>query len=153
MNIAQALKEKNRISGRIVKIQNLILKYNRRLSNEASVENVTELWQNLLTEKANLVKIKTLIQRANKIISEDLVNLAEAKAMISYLSSLETVSGVGGKTEQIYDRKTGERSQSEYTIEYAFDVKEIRSKISEYQAIVEDLQDRIDNFNATTLVS
>ena len=150
MNIAQGLKEKNRIAGRIVNLQNLINKYNRFLSNETPVENVNELWERLLTEKASLSKLKSQIQRANAGIAEELVNLAEAKAMLAYLSSLEASSGVGGKTEQVYDRKTGGYTQSEYTIEYALDVKDIRSKIEEYQKIVEDLQDRVDNYNATT---
>ena len=152
MNIAQGLKEKNRIAGRIVNLQNLINKYNRFLSNETPVENVNELWERLLTEKASLSKLKSQIQRANAGIAEELVNLAEAKAMLTYLSSLESLSGIGGKTEQIYDRKTGNYSQSEYTIEYTFTVKDIRSKIEEYQRIVEDLQDRVDNYNATTSI-
>lgn len=153
MNIAQGLKEKNRIAGRIVNLQNLINKYNRRLSNETPVENVNDLWEKLLTEKANLAKLKASIQRANAGIAEELVNLAEAKGMLAYLTSLEGTSGVGGKTEQIYDRKTGGYTQSEYTIEYAFDVKDIRSKIETYQKIVEDLQDRVDNYNATTSIA
>lgn len=153
MNIAQGLKEKNRIAGRIVNLQNHISKYNRFHSNETPVENVSELWEKLLTEKANLSKLKTQIQRANHGIAEALVNLAEAKAMLTYLASLESLSGVGGKHEQIYDRRSGNTTTSEYTIEYGIDLKTIRAQMEQYQKIVEDLQDKVDNYNATTTLA
>ena len=150
MNIAQGLKEKNRIAGRIVNLQNMIKKYNRFLSTETQSENFQELWDKLLTEKASLARLKSQIQRANVGIAEELVNLAEAKAMISYLTELESTSGIGGKCDKIYDRKLGDYIASEYTIEYNLDSKGIRNLIEAYQKTVEDLQDKVDNYNATT---
>ena len=152
MNIAQALKEKNRIAGRIVNLQKLIEKYNRYHSTETPVEHAHDLWEKLLAEKSDLANLKARIQRANGAIANELVALAEAKAMLAYLTPLEAASGMGGKTEQIYDRKTGAYVPSDYTIEYAFDIKSIRSKIESYQKTVEDLQDMVDNYNATTTV-
>jgi hypothetical protein len=152
MNIAQALKEKNRIAGRIVNLQKLIEKYNRYHSNETPVENVSDLWEKLLDEKASLINLKAKIQRANGCIADELVGLAEAKAMLTYLTQLENISGVNGKTEQVYDRKTGAYITSDYTLEHCFDIKSVRSKIEFYQKSVEDLQDVVDNYNATTTV-
>jgi hypothetical protein len=153
MNIAQALKEKNRITGRIVNLQNLIVKYNRTKSNETPVENVAELWDKLLFEKASLSKIKAQIQQANCGIAEDLVNLSEAKAMLTFLTNnLEAACGVSGATENVYDRKTGEYIKSDYTIDFVLDIKQVRSQIDKYQSLIENLQDRVDAYNATTSI-
>lgn len=154
MNIAQALKEKNRIAGRLVNLQNQFSKYNRYRSDQKPVEDPKVLWEKLLIERARLNQIKYQIQKANVGIAAELVYIAEAKAMLSYLTNLSNSSNVAlrGSTEQAYNRATGDYVESNYTVEYGLDAADLRDQIEHYQKQIEDLQDKIDNYNAITQI-
>lgn len=154
MNIAQALKEKNRITGRLVNLQNQFSKYNRYRSDQKPVEDPKVLWEKLLIERARLNQIKYQIQKANAGIAAELVYIAEAKAMLAYLTRLSDSSSttLRGITEVVYNRSTGDYVDSNYTIEYGLDAVDLRDQIEHYQKQIEDLQDKIDNYNAVTQI-
>jgi len=154
MNIAQALKEKNRIAGRLANLQTQFAKYNRYRSDQKPIENPTALFEKLLIERARLNQIKYQIQKANAGIAAELVYIAEAKAMLAYLTRLSESSNVAlrGSTEQVYNRSTGDYVDSTYTIEYGLDAADLREQIEHYQKQIEDLQDKIDNYNAVTQI-
>ena len=148
MNIAQGLKEKNRIAGRIAELEKKIVKNNKFQSNRPPVDNVQELFERLQSEKASLVRIKQQLAVANAGIAAELADLAETKGMIKFLETIPT--GVSGYHVQTHDYATNRLVDSEYTIEYTFDQKTIDNSIECYRSFAEALQDQIDNYNATT---
>jgi hypothetical protein len=152
MNIAQALKEKNRSAGRISRLQSDILKNNRYKSDTPAPLDANDLYEQLLAEKARLVNLKGKIAAANTGIVEKLAELAEAKDMISFVQGLESSTGIGGQHECTRDYNSGAITFSEYTIEYAFDSIRVRDMLEFYQERIESLQDEIDNYNATTQI-
>jgi len=148
MNIAQGLKEKNRIAGRIAELERKIVKSNKYQSNRPPVDDVNELFGRLTLEKASLVRLKNQLAVANAGIAETLADLAETKGMIKFLESLPT--GVSGYPVQTHDYNTNRLVDSEYTIEYKIDQKSLDVSIELYRGLAEKLQDKIDNYNATT---
>lgn len=152
MNIAQALKEKNRAAGRVANLQNQLFRYNRYRSDQRPIEDPKVIWANLLKERAHLNQIKYQIQKANAGIAVELVYIAEAKAMLVFLTSNANTAGLRGSTEQVYDRASGNYADSTYTIEYGLDAADLREQVEHYQKMIEDLQDRIDNYNAVTQI-
>jgi hypothetical protein len=148
MNIAQGLKEKNRIVGRIAELEKKIIKNNKYQSNRPPVDDVAILFERLQLEKASLVRLKQQLAVANAGISAELADLAETKGMIKFLETIPT--GVCGYPVQTHDYATNRLVDSEYTIEYTFDQKILDNSIECYRALAEKLQDTIDNYNATT---
>ena len=147
MNIAQGLKEKNRIVGRIAELEKKIVKSNKYQSHRPPVDDVNELFKRLTSEKTSLVLLKERLAVANAGISNELADLAETKSMIKFLESLPT--GVSGYPVQTHDYETNRLIDSEYTIEYTLDQKRIDNLIDSYRGLAEMLQDKIDNYNAT----
>jgi hypothetical protein len=148
MNIAQGLKEKNRIAGRIAELEKKIVKNNKFQSNRPPVDNTQELFERLQLEKASLVRLKQQLAVANAGIASELADLSETKGMIKFLETIP--SGVSGYPVQVHDYATNRLVDSEYTIEYTFDQKTLDNSIECYRALAERLQDTIDNYNATT---
>ena len=150
MNIAQGLKEKNRIAGRIAELEKKIVKSNKHQSNRPPVDDVGILFNRLLEEKANLVRIKQQLAVANASISAELADLAETKGVIKFLESLQ--AGVSGYPVQVHDYALNRIVDSEYTIEYVLDQKNVDNLILTYRSLAEKLQDTIDNYNALTTI-
>ncbi len=150
MNIAQGLKEKNRIAGRIAELEKKISRNNKFHSNRPPVDNVAELFERLTLEKSSLIRLKHQLAVANAGISNELADLAETKGMIKFLETLPT--GVSGYPVQTHDYTTNRVIDSDYTIEYSLDQKNVDNLIQSYRSLAEKLQDQIDNYNATTFV-
>lgn len=150
MNIAQALKEKNRIAGRIAKLQRQVVQYNSYQVSESDQRefNSKELLVKLQKEKCALVSIKTRIANANSGIVDKLVKLAEGKAEMAFWSCF--TSGANRTNKQVYNH-----AKSEYvdiTFINTIPSKEVSENIDRVQGLIESLQDAIDNYNATTSV-
>lgn len=141
ISLAKALKLKNRLVGKITALQTVIRTYN-------SVEDSTEKFDTvaaleLLGQlKHYLIDLKSSISLANSSIQKDIFELAETKADIAFLSSIPT--------------RHGEFSQgySEEKIVYTANIR--KAAIDEFttrlQAHIDDLQDRLDEYNAKTTI-
>lgn len=147
MNIAQALKEKNRIAGEIAKIERKIQSSNRYVG-EAKKFDTVELGKKLVSERAKLVALKTRIAVANVGIARELVELAEAKAQLKFLNSLEHYVGL---SEEKGTSGYGE-FEKEIVTYSQISVQDLEKFTDEAQKLVNDLQDKVDAFNATTSV-
>jgi hypothetical protein len=155
MNIAQALKTKNRIIGEMNKLFSFVEKHNvtsKKAGSERTVggsgvtpESVREAFENYLALGKKLIEIKASIQVASAPIAGKLVALAEAKSLLTKVQVIpvrESVSIEGG-----YGKET-------YEVEYSSAITEKAqiAKAGELQNTINDLQDEIDAFNATTQV-
>lgn len=155
MNIAQALKSKNRILGEMNKLFSFIERHNitskkvgtDRPLRDGSVtpESVLEAFQNYLSLGEKLVEAKSAIQLASAPIAPKLVGLAEAKSLLSRVNTISVKEAV--KVEGGFGKES-------YEIEYSSAITE-KAQIAiaeELQNSINELQDEIDAFNATTQV-
>lgn len=151
MNIAQGLKEKNRIAGRIVQLQKQVETNNQYVKGKETDFDSRELLIKLQEEWAHLIDIKTKIAKANVGIADKLVQLTEAKAELQFWNGFFNA----GPAELVEVRDV--RIGGEYTPVTTVTISTITSKEvvenrQRVQSLIESLQDEIDNFNAVTVL-
>lgn len=148
MNIAQALKEKNRATGRITTLQNTIKKYNVRKEGTNQDFDIQDIYSALQTEWAQLILLKEKISKANVGIADKLVAIAEAKAELKFWQELWVTA-----QEKSFIKVEGYgENKNEVCFTSFFSQKETLDKIEEIQGRIENLQDAIDSYNATTVI-
>ena len=144
ISIAQALKKKKRLIHEIQTIQARILSTNSILfSNVFDLDNHQRLTE-LIFKKQELVALKSAIFLANIPIYEIILQLGEYKSYIQFLRGLDTSTGdqVGGRFGgDIIVTKKAQITQPEN-----------ESEIKRIEKIIDDLQDKIDEFNAVTKI-
>lgn len=151
MNIAQALKQKNRIVGEMNEIWKQIVKNNSYHTNEAGDENpnkqiVVDAWERYNVLRIDLVRIKAAIQEASAPIADKLVALAELKSQINILDQISAPQEKVISSSR-FDEKT--------TVTYyknVFSEQDIVSFKKVFQNQINELQDEVDAFNATTQI-
>jgi hypothetical protein len=150
MTIARALKEKNRIAGKIKKLQNDIQKYNHTRDDRPSDYNSNELYEELQTQIKALIELKTKLANANIGILEKLIQLSEVKSAISFWSNFRT----GQEFEPIKDSKyvNGEYVTVEISGGHTISNKVVQERIVSMQLFADSLQDDIDEYNAATKI-
>jgi hypothetical protein len=150
INIAKALKEKNRITGRITKLQKQVVDNNRYKEGVDRDYNSNDLLKSLQEEWAHLIDLKTRIAKANVGIADKLIMLTEAKAELAFWN--------GFRSGQPIEETTGsEYVDGKYvtvTINHIHTIpsKEVDANVLRVQKQIEDLQDEIDTFNAITKI-
>jgi len=151
MNISKALKEKNRITGRISKLQGQVSKYNRYKKDSVREFSSKEILKSLQEEWAFLIDIKSKIAKANVGIADKLIQLTEAKAELSFWN---TLNNIGPSEEVVAETKYVNGSYASVDITMICDVtsKDVQTNIDRVQKLIEDLQDEIDDYNAKTKI-
>lgn len=152
MNIAKALKVKSRIINRLNEVQRHITLYN---SCESNVKNRCASGDNDVSVKlteltglyTDLVSIKTAIAKANRGIFEKLEDLAQRKAFLTYISGINTNEG-----KQILNYGPDGTPKTFNVIVATVTEAQKQSLKENIQKDIEDLQDAIDAYNATTEV-
>lgn len=152
MNIAQALKEKNRTTGRINRLERQINSYNRYMKDEQPELDVTELMAALEVERKKLVDLKTSIGKANSGIIDLLVQLEEAKSELTFWEARLTNHGPPSKTEECKSYVDGEWKAVMKEKVSVLSTKDVYAEQDRLQKVINDLQDKIDTYNATTTV-
>lgn len=146
MNIAKALKVKNRLVGDIKKYQEIAYRENSRRSDNPSKINVEEVFTALNKTRMTLVQLKTAIVKASAPIAYELTALAEVKQILYWISTIPTREG---------DEKVSYGMSNEPEV-YKWVAHVNREKLDmiviALQQDANDLQDKIDDFNATTQI-
>lgn len=149
MTLSKALKVKNRLLGEYNKLQEIVRNNNtRRVDSGEKTINVGDSWNELLNLNSKIIELKAKIAVATAPIAPYLIDLAETKAMIAFLNSLpikegneDTVIGYGASASV----KT---VKWESTITLAGK----NTLVKNYERHLDNLQDKIDEFNATTKI-
>lgn len=144
MNIAQALKAKNRLAGELVRKQQILVRENARRSDSVSEVNRENVFNDIIDISDKLGELKGKITRANVAIYPVLERMAELKSRIGFLTTLpkregEEISFVGRDQEKltyVWDSFINQESSDDI--------------ISKLQEEINELQDEVDNYNATT---
>jgi hypothetical protein len=151
MSIARALKEKNRISGKIAKLQYQVNQVNRFEDGKKQDFNSRELLTQLQEEWAHLINLKNKIAAANIGIADKLIKLTEAKAELQFWNTFTNAGQeVEVSTKSVF--KNREYVDVEVKTFSTITSKEIHDNRERVQQLIETLQDDIDEYNAKTQI-
>jgi len=146
MTLARALKEKNRIAGKLATLRDRISRENSWEDNSRPRNfDVLKLYNEAEILEQNLVSVKTAIAIANAGIVKKIIELAEVKSKIKWLCGISTKQGVF--SENSYGNKI------DRTFTVIISGQEIVEKCNQLQEKANDLQDEIDEYNASTRIN
>jgi len=142
ISLAKALKLKNRLAGRLNKVQNDIVTYNSVLTEQSGKVDVPALC-NLRDEIAeNLIALKTRIIVSNAEIQGDLIRQGELKSKLTWLATLDTRDG---KERHGYQN-------TEVTWTATLKKKDVDDETRKLETEIDAIQDKLDCFNHTKKV-
>lgn len=139
ISLAKALKLKNRLAGRLNKVQQDIQTYNSVLAEQAGQNDVPALCKTRDEIANNLVTLKTKIVFGNAEIQADLIQQGELKSKLAWLATLETRDG---------QERHGYQN-TEVTWVAALKKKDVDAETKKLEAEIDAIQDKLDNFNHT----
>lgn len=147
MNLSQALKQKNRLAGELVRQQQILQRENARRSDSVSTVKRDEVWRKCLDLSDELGTLKGKITTANIGIYSKLERMAELKARIAFLTSLpkregDEITSVGYSQEKLTYTWTSYITQDDCD-----------AKVAALQEQINKLQDEVDTFNAITPIA
>lgn len=148
ITLSKALKIKNRLAGQLKTLQATAALHNSQEEGNTSSVNLDKVWLELEEAKTKLVAIKGKIGQATAPIAGVLAELSELKAELAFYETLHVVEG----TRQ---SATGYGiNQVVKTVTYVNRVNEAQKQEAKknIQEKIEAIQDRIDEFNATTKI-
>jgi hypothetical protein len=147
MNLSNALKQKNRLAGELVRQQIILQRENSRRSDSISHVDRELVWKKIQDLSDELGILKGKITSANIGIYPLLERMAELKSRISFIQLLEKregdeISFIGRDQEKLAYQWNSTINQSR--------ADELVAKI---QTDINDLQDKIDVYNGSTIIS
>lgn len=144
VTLARALKEKNRIAGKLRKAQELVKKENRKAAGSPRSVGVAAMLAEAERLSALLAAVKAAIAKANDGIVSTIVELEETKSLLAFIGSVNADDEV--EVERDY-RGTVERRW-----DVAVRQPELIAKTAALQERADALQDKLDEYNAATRV-
>ena len=144
VTLARALKEKNRIAGRLAKAQQLVRKENRKVAGSPRAVDVAAALAEAERLSALLVQVKAAIAKANDGIVGAIVELEEVKSLISFIESVPSDEDV--EVDRDYHGAVERRW------EVSLRKPDLMAKVDALQKRADALQDALDEYNATTRV-
>jgi hypothetical protein len=150
-NISRALKEKNRISGKIAKLQKQVEEFNTYEEGKVLDFSSVELLKQLQEEWAHLINLKIKIATANIGIADKLIELTEAKAELAFWNQFRN-SGPSVEDSEKSEYRAGQWGAIPIKKYSSITSKEILDHRDRVQKLIENLQDEIDDYNAQTLI-
>ena len=150
-NISRALKEKNRISGKIAKLQKQVEEFNTYEEGKVLDFSSIDLLGQLQEEWAYLIDLKTKIAIANIGIADKLIKLTEAKAELAFWNQFRNsgASVEANEKSTYHDGRYVIMPYNKYSTITSKGILELRESA---QKLIENLQDEIDDFNQKTLI-
>ena len=138
ITLAKALKVKNRLTGRLAKVQADIQAYNSVPEGQADQVNVPALMKARDELVGALVALKAAINEANREAQRDIYLLAEKKATAQFLAGVNTRHG---PQPPVYP------STIEVNYVAALKKGDVDGLVAGLEKEIDQLQDRLDQFN------
>jgi len=139
MNISKALKEKNKIAKQYKNILFQMSAYNSTVASSPVYFDVKKLASTAEELRNKLIQLKTDIHYSTQPVRKEIFKLSELKSYLNILQNLNTTEG--------------ETSDYRGTVtKYVVQITEIEklNMIKEVEERIEQLQDVLDSFNAST---
>lgn len=144
VNLARALKEKNRVAGKLAQARALVRQENSKDVKLPRGIDVKAVYDEAQVLEARLIAIKTAIAVANAPIVSKIIELDEVKSEISYLNGLDVKEGV------FEESSYGGKIVREITA--VIRRQDVLDEVARLQKRAEGLQDELDEFNASVKV-
>jgi len=144
MKLAKALKLKNKRVKEIKDLQDKIQMYNLTNDRSPSPYDIKQLYEDLGKKIADLTALKVAIMNTNKPQYGDIVKLAELKSQLSFVKGIRTQSQEKVSQEVGY----GDSMRTLTTVS-VFTTVDQDNMIKSIEEEIENLQEKIDTFNAT----
>lgn len=144
VTIARALKEKNRVAGRLAKARQTVGAENSKEKRVPRKVDVASVRDEARALAERLIAIKAAIAVANEPIVGKIIELDEVKSAISWLNGLNVREGV------FEEANYGGSVVNEF--EAAIGKDDVIKQVDALQRRADDLQDALDEFNASTKV-
>jgi len=138
LSLSKALKVKNRLAGRLAKINATVQTYNCTVDGRRGEVDVAVLDKQRADLSAALVDLKTSIYEANKGIYRSIILIGEKKGDIDFLSGLNTKHGTEPHGYQ----------GTNVTYVSVIQKQEVDKRVKQLEKEIDDLQDSIDKYNA-----
>ena len=138
ITLGKALKIKNRLAGRLAKVQADIQAYNSVPEGQADQVNVPVLVQTREELVGALVSLKTAINEANREAQRDIYDLAEKKGTAQFLAGVNTRHG---PLPAVYP------STTEVNYVAALKKADVDARVQRLEKEIDQLQDKLDQFN------
>jgi hypothetical protein len=138
ITLGKALKIKNRLTGRLAKVQADVQAYNSVPEGQAGQVDVPALLKTREELVGALVSLKTAINDANREIQRDVYDLAEKKGTVQFLAGVNTRHG---PLPAVYP------STTEINYVAALKKAEVDALVARLEKEIDQLQDKLDQFN------
>jgi hypothetical protein len=138
ITLAKALKLKNRLAGRLAKVQADIQTYNSVPEGQAGQVDVPALVRTREELVGALVSLKTAVNEANREVQRDIYDLAEKKATTQFLAGVNTRHG---PQPAVYP------STTEVHYVAALRKADVDALVARLEKEIDQLQDKLDRFN------
>ena len=142
ITLNRALKMKKKLFNHYVQLMKKLDEFNSRVKGSPIHYDANELLEEAKTTMSKLTKVKAAIHVANSPIVEKVFKLSDIKSLRDRLNSIDTKDGW----------TTARYSESPQEFEAQINVKEKDELVTQLTAEIEELQDELDAFNATTKV-
>jgi hypothetical protein len=144
MTIKQALKQKNKLIKQIGENTKLMQEYNSiEVGNERPYSSII-LLAKISEDTKELANLKSKIHIANTPVLEDIFLMSELKSIAQSLKKMDCTEGKSNR-----DRY---RLESESVKTSEISLVRRNETIKELETRIEEIQDRLDIFNATTQI-
>ena len=142
MTIKQALKQKNKLIKQIGENTKLMQEYNSiEVGNERPYSSII-LLAKITEDTKELANLKSKIHVANTPVLEDIFLMSELKSIAQSLKKMDCTEGKSNR-----DRY---RMESEVVLTSEISLVSRNQEIKMLEAKIEEIQDKLDTFNATT---
>jgi DNA repair ATPase RecN len=142
MKLSQALKLKNRLAGDLSRQQQIAQRENSRRNDNQSSIDLVQVWAKIEDLTTQLSEIKTKIAKANIGIYAEIDRMAELKSRIAFLNGLP-------KREGAEPMMFGDTNINYIWTSY-INQEKCDEFVEDLQIQINNLQDKIDTYNATT---
>ena len=144
VSIARALKEKNRVAGKLAKARELVKEENSKDTKHPRGVDVRAMYDVARKLKASLVDIKAAIAVSNSPLVAKIIELDELKSEIAFLNGLNVKEGL------FEESSYGGTVVREITA--VLRKQDVLEEIARLQKHADELQDELDEFNASTRI-
>ena len=153
MTLARALKEKERISRRLTRARELFMSVNCVRADEPREIDAKEAYEAMQSLQRRHVAMKKAIAVANAGVSPILAEMFVVKAELAFYTNLGRCKEVEF-VERWEEGENGERERKRERVVYDsfINEKKRREIMESLMERIDDLQDEVDEFNATHFV-
>jgi len=142
MTIKQALKQKNKLVKNIAENTKLMQQHNSVEVGNQRPYSSQMLYKEIQKDTQALASLKAKIHIANTPVMEDIFWMSEMKSTITALKKMDCTEGKSNR-----DRF---RMESEVVLTSEISLVSRNQEIKLLEAKIEEIQDKLDTFNATT---